>query len=92
MEYDELFSGVIAGDISLDIPFDFALSITKFHFKPDSDRYIWTKVKCRICQYEFLTVYPDNIFDETILECEACEHPCCESVNNDIVVLDFSDG
>lgn len=91
-EYKSLFSEVIAGNVALDVSYDFAFSITGFHFIPDSVRYVWTKVKCRICQYEFMTIYPDNIFDETILECEDCGHPCCEPVSNDVVVLDFSDG
>lgn len=92
ISYNLMFSEVIEGVLALDIPVDFAFLIAEFNGTPESRRYIWTKVKCRICQYEFLTIYPSNIFDETILECESCGHRCCESVANDFIKLDFTDG
>ena len=91
-DYGKLFKRVVRGELILNVSSDFAFEIAAFEGEPDSDRYFWARVKCRICEYEFLTVYPDNVLDESCLECESCTHLCCEPVANDELILDFSDG
>ena len=88
-ELDALFSRVVDGKVCLNVSSNVAFQIAKFQGEPDFPRYIWTRVKCRICEVEFLTVYPCNIFDDTILECESCGHCTCEPMSADFCRLDF---
>ena len=35
------------------------------------------RVKCRICGYEAVAVFPEDVLDEDRLECAECGHMTC---------------
>ena len=40
--------------------------------------YVVNRLRCRVCNYEHIAVYPENIQDEDNQECPKCRAMACE--------------
>ncbi|KKL58467.1 hypothetical protein LCGC14_2225120 [marine sediment metagenome] len=41
-------------------------------------RWLMATLVCRMCETRQVSIYPEDVFDETAMECEACGHMTAE--------------